>query len=237
MQPFLSSRCYNTRLISDVNVCYEQDHVVIRSESPLHVVGSSLWGGGLQERVTALVNGKVPLEYICDHPLADMEKRLLGWGYDTDKTVGMLTAAPLQQASVHEDAGEDYRLMVCTTAGTSNGARAGKFYPTSQEITSGTINIFVVIDGNLTEAAAINCILTATEAKAAALQDLDIRDRDGDVITGTTTDSIVVASANISNSSSFVHHFAGVATSLGNALGRCVYASVVETLSGKDRIL
>ena len=37
----------------------------------------------------------------------------------------------------------------------------------------GTINTIVVIEGSLTDAAMVNAVITATEAKAAALQALN----------------------------------------------------------------
>jgi adenosylcobinamide amidohydrolase len=81
----------------------------------------------------------------------------------------------------------------------------------------------------------VNGIITATEAKAAALQDLGIRDEDGDLATGTTTDAIVLG---VSQSQQYPrpHLFAGAATTIGNGIGRLVYDAVYTAVStqGKD---
>ena len=63
-----------------------------------------------------------------------------------------------------------------------------------QEI-RGTINIIVLIDANPTDSCMVASLITATEAKSAALRDLDVRSLyTGDSATGSITDSVTVAS-------------------------------------------
>ncbi|MNN81267.1 Adenosylcobinamide amidohydrolase [compost metagenome] len=94
----------------------------------------------------------------------------------------------------------------------------------------GTINIMLGIDGLLTPAAMVNAVMTAAEAKAAALADLGITDpENGLIATGTTTDAVVLA---VSGSRRYgaEHVYAGTATDLGGAIGRLVYAAVTGSL-------
>ncbi|MDD4369390.1 MAG: adenosylcobinamide amidohydrolase [Oscillospiraceae bacterium] len=51
----------------------------------------------------------------------------------------------------------------------------------------------VLVDGNLTGAAMVNAVITATEAKTRAIFQAGVRLPDGDMATGTTTDAIVIA--------------------------------------------
>lgn len=77
----------------------------------------------------------------------------------------------------------------------------------------------------------INALMTATEAKAAALQDYGLRDSDNGLIaTGTSTDAIILG---VSGSSAYgaIHEYAGTATELGAAIGRLVYDTVYESVT------
>lgn len=74
----------------------------------------------------------------------------------------------------------------------------------------------------------VNAIITATEAKTAALQQLGIIEQaNGQAATGTTTDAIVIG---VSQAASWnaLHAYAGVATTIGCAIGEAVYDTVLE---------
>lgn len=182
------------------------------------------------ETARFFVNGKVPLDYRCHQPEGMMGVQIEQWGYPRQETVGLLTAAKLTHASFFAEEGDQFRLLVCATAGTGNAARAGRRRDTFPAYQAGTINIFVLIDGKLTPSAMVNGVMTATEAKCAALQDLEIADRYGGVATGTTSDAIVVA-ASQSERYHGIHAFAGTATTIGNAIGRLVYQAVYEAVA------
>ncbi|MCK9918341.1 adenosylcobinamide amidohydrolase, partial [Microbacteriaceae bacterium K1510] len=128
--------------------------------------------------------------------------------------------------------GDAFRMICCTTAGTSNSARAGHVSKTFSAYQCGTINTFLLIDGRTLPAAMVNALITATEAKAAALQDLHLRARDGGTATGTTSDSFVLAVSQ--QSFSEVHAFAGTATTIGDAAARLVYQTVYEAVSTQE---
>ncbi len=95
-----------------------------------------------------------------------------------------------------------------------------------EEIT-GTINIIVFIDGNPTDSCMVAALITATEAKSAALRDFDIRSRyTGDSATGSITDSVTVASNGIGKPVML----AGPASKLGKLVGHCTRQAVTEAL-------
>ncbi|MFC4103467.1 adenosylcobinamide amidohydrolase [Paenibacillus xanthanilyticus] len=205
------------------------DHILVRSDRLLETVSSAVYGGG-RGRADHFVNRKVPLSYNERDPVLDLGAMIRGRDYKADSTVGLLTAAKLTHASVVEAAGDRFNALCISTAGIGNAARAGVERPVFPAYAAGTINTFIFVDGHMSEAAMIGALITATEAKAAALQDLDVLDPlDGRQATGTTTDSVVIA---VSQSGRFKasHAYCGAATSIGNLLGRMVYDTVHEAV-------
>jgi adenosylcobinamide hydrolase len=231
-QPFRSTNMYTSEVWPDISISYQNEHLLLRAPFPLSTVSSAVWRGGW-ESATHFVNWKVPLTYRCENPTEMMKEQMEQWGYPKKATVGLQTAAKLTHASIAEEAGDRYRIICCATAGTSNRARAGKARETFSAYQCGTINIFLLVDAHMTPAAMVSGIITATEAKAAALQEANIMDEDGEVATGTTTDSIVFASSqNVQYGDP--HQFAGVATTIGNAIGRLVYKTVYEAVATQE---
>ncbi|WP_425387713.1 adenosylcobinamide amidohydrolase [Aneurinibacillus terranovensis] len=216
---------YHSLIWPEVTMTHKDNHLLLQTQQPLTVVSSALWGGGISQ-ATHFVNWHVPLDYSAENPVEQMRGHLTGWGYPVSQTVGLQTAASLTSGSVHEENGDQFRIICMATAGTGNSARAGRLRQTFSAYQCGTINIFVLLDARLTPAAMVNGIITATEAKAAALQDLGIRDEHGEIATGTTTDSIVIGCSQ--NPEYASHLFAGVATTVGNSIGRLVYEAVCE---------
>jgi iron complex transport system substrate-binding protein len=95
-----------------------------------------------------------------------------------------------------------------------------------QEI-HGTINVIVLIDGKPSESCMIASIITATEAKSAALRDLDVRSHyTGDSATGSITDSVTITSTGIGKTISY----GGPASKLGKLVGYCTRKAVTEAL-------
>ena len=232
-QPFRGEgTLYRSKIWPEIEIRHETDRIVIDSAMPLQMLSSAVIGGGFAT-ARRVVNWKVPLHYDCSDPVKDMESMLDSWGYRLNETAGLLTAARLTHASVGEEEGDRFAALVCTTAGTSNAARAGIERPVFSAYTAGTINTVLLVDGKMTPAAMVNAVITATEAKSAALQDLGVVDPlHGAAATGTTTDTVVVA---VSQSDRYGpcgrHTYAGSATTIGNAIGRLVYAAVSGAVS------
>jgi iron complex transport system ATP-binding protein len=92
----------------------------------------------------------------------------------------------------------------------------------------------VVIDGNPTESCLVSTVLTATEAKTAALWELGIRSRySGDLATGTITDAIIVAKTN--RGAPII--YGGPASKLGQLVGICTRKAVKEAVTKADKYL
>lgn len=200
----------------------------IRSDTPMRTLNSSMWGEGFGTH-RHLMNRQVDKHYHCDDPLAEMHAFMAAHGIDGLQTAALLTAADLRDRAYEAERLPDGSEVCCwVTAGFSNKARAGRAQQVSA-LYPGTINTIVVVDGTLTDAAFVNAVITATEAKTAALHDLGVRvdDRDeaGAFATGTTTDAVLIAS--MQRGTSF--RYAGTATQLGYAIGRTVYEAVMAS--------
>ncbi|WP_235550478.1 adenosylcobinamide amidohydrolase [Paenibacillus sp. Soil750] len=220
-------------------------YMQITSENPLRTLNSSPWGGGFGHH-RVLMNRQVDKTYNETDPLVEMEVFIAREGLEPQDTAGMLTAAwvsdvgfselawPLEEEpsdqreeavsevnELNED--ESLRVAAWVTVGLGNKARAGAILPTTS-LYPGTINTIVVIEGHLTDAAMVNAVITATEAKAAALQSLHIT-VDGQIATGTTTDAVLIAATGRGTT----YRYAGTATTLGYLIGRTVHEAILAS--------
>lgn len=211
-------------------------HWRIQSVQEVDVLSNALIHGGLCVTHT-LINRHVSLEYAPKDPLQETKEWLREAGYDADQTVTLLTAASVEKAIVTEQTFFQGRLAAIVTAGVSNAARAGKPGPTYTECPNtthstppGTINIALWIDAQVSYSAMVNTVITATEAKAAALAEMGVQDGDGDIATGTTTDAVIIA-ATQREQGGWEHHYAGLASPLGQAVGLAVHQAVREAVA------
>ncbi len=228
-------------LIGNFGKLVLKDNVLaVLSDIDLVTVSSAIYNGGFQ-KVKAILNVQATEE------LSDLQLHANPQKFITDSAkslglsenfVGMVTAAAVDKfASVTK---KDGNLTVTVTAtavdpegNTCSHAETAGETITVEEI-MGTINIMVVIDGNPTESCMISTVITATEAKAAALWELDIRSRySGDVATGTITDAIIVAKTN--RGAPIVH--GGPATKLGQLVAFCTRKAVKEAVMKANEYL
>lgn len=234
MQPFRTSAAFRSECWQDVTVKLSEDGdritVTVAVPAMLRTLSNAVFNGGLSA-ADAIVNWKVPLDYNGDDPQAEIEAQLRQWGLGSERSVVLMTAAKLTHASVSEVTGDGFKLICITTSGTRNAARAGSERTVFPAWRAGTINTILLFDGQLTDSAMVNALMTATEAKAAALQDIALRDSENGLIaTGTSTDAVVLG---VSGSSAYgvVHEYAGTATEVGAAIGRLVYDTIYESVT------
>lgn len=199
--------------------------LAIESLAPLHILNSSIWNGGFAE-VTSIVNRQVDRSYDCAEPAEEMRRFLQRSGFEPERTAAMLTAANIRGYG-RKLASAEGGPAVCAwvTAGLGNRSRAGRVRA-SDKLYPGTINTIVIVDGALTEAALVNAVITATEAKAAALQDIGVLTDDGLQATGTTTDAVIIAAVPRGDAI----RYAGPATTTGAAIGAAVYEATLACL-------
>jgi adenosylcobinamide amidohydrolase len=209
-------------------------YVSVRSEHPLWVLSSAPVRGGWCE-AEWIVNRRVSVNYCAEDPIRETVHWLTGNGFDPRRTVALLTAAHTEDAVLTRVDGAGFCLAALVTAGVGNATRAGKpGSPDDYHLRPGTINTILLVDGSVTDGAMVGAVITATEAKAAALHDLRVVDPDGDLATGTSTDAVVVAAIRRIKDGC-VHAYAGPVSPLGRAVGCAVYEAVSEAIIRERR--
>ncbi|MBA4601490.1 adenosylcobinamide amidohydrolase [Thermoactinomyces mirandus] len=205
----------------------DSEKLVIESTQPFTILSSAVFGSD-QPCCKRIINRHVDIDYEASDPEKEIRAWLTKQNQPLEETVVLLTAARVNQVCYRHVLETTFQLSVFVTAGTGNAARAGESYPvfwTAQKHIPGTINTVILVDGALTPAAMAGAIVTATEAKTAALQDLAVKEIHGKTATGTGTDAIVIASTQ-KKVGSYLHLYAGLSSPLGNALGKEVYQAV-----------
>ncbi|MFD2682129.1 adenosylcobinamide amidohydrolase [Bacillus seohaeanensis] len=202
------------------------DYISYHSPIPLKSMSSGVIGSGLGW-YQHFINRHVPKDYDISNYYEDMKQYLYDHGFDPSFTVGMMTAVILEDVTYKKFKLGDCSIFVVVTAGVGNAVDVSNSYQFDLEPSPGTINTWVFINGNLSDEAFIQAIVTATEAKVKAMRDLDILDpKTGTFATGTSTDSIMIAATQRGKK----HTFAGSITSLGKLIGQGVHECTKEAI-------
>ncbi|MEW5913680.1 MAG: adenosylcobinamide amidohydrolase [Thermodesulfobacteriota bacterium] len=166
--------------------------------------------------------------------LTSLRERVLGVleRRSTD-TALLFTGADMNNLSVQRATESGLVVYALVTAGARNNAqRAGVDRGDFQE--PGTINIILMCNRRLTARAMARALITATEAKTAALQDLDVRSSYQPLraqATGTGTDNLLVLEG-----AGPLAQLSGGHSKLGELVARAVYAGVREALLRQNRL-
>jgi adenosylcobinamide hydrolase len=221
--------------ISDTHVAIDELGVSLRSGRLLTVVSSAVVGGGFG-RVRDIVNMHVddmPPGTSPEDELAAYAARL---GID-EPFVGVMTAAGTQYARVAAASREGLTVAAVVSVGLSNTTSAGVSDPVVAEpdaigpgvVDPGTINIILLVDGQLTPAALVNAVITVTEAKTMVLGEWQVRTAQGQPASGTSTDSVVVAATGRGPALSY----AGPATTIGWLAARTTRQAIEQICAAK----
>ena len=193
--------------------------LVWRFAVPMRAIASSPLGGGIGVRRWA-VNAQVPSNYGRRDPAHHLGKLVVSLGM-AGRGVGMLTAADVRAFTTADDGG----VHAVATVGLGQPTQAAAPDPAAGATAAGgradgyagTINLLVVVPERLTDAALVNAVATATEAKVQAIRDLGIP------ATGTATDAVCIACPDDGRP----HAFGGPRSLWGARLARAVHAAVL----------
>ena len=147
-------------------------------------------------------------------------------------TVFLSTGADLECLAVERAADQGLTAYALVTAGVaSNAMRASRDRGLYRE--PGTINVIVLTNRRLTPRAMARAVITLTEAKTAALQDLDVRSsyRPRWQATGTGTDNLIVVQGAGPRAD-----LTGGHTLLGQLLAQAVYRGVRRAVAIQNRL-
>lgn len=220
-------------LADGVKLVVKENVLAVISQCPLKTVSSAIFNGG-GKQVKAVLNVGVPEGY-SDHLLhLDPMHLITSSAAKVDVTqdyLAMVTAAKIKNYALFQKKTPEFSVTVAATAGCSHGESSGEEMDV-QEI-AGTINIIVFIDGNPTDSCMVAALITATEAKSAALHDFDVRSRyTGDLATGSITDSVTVVSTGKGRTLAL----AGPASKVGKLVGVCTRKAVAQALLAQEPI-
>jgi iron complex transport system ATP-binding protein len=197
-----------------VTFSLDEDALIVRSDEPLTMLSSAVVGGGLT-RARFIINRHVSKDYDQLDPAADLRSFARQRGID-EAFVGLMTAVYMHNAQFHKLQAGAVEVGLALTAGYSNKVSAGITPPA--DLRPGTINLILFVQAQLSPAAMVNAIMTATEAKTATLQAWPLYTADGNIATGTSTDAVVVACTGRGPRLPY----AGPATPVGAAIARLV---------------
>ncbi len=227
--------------IKDIDAVVKDNILTIWSKTPLKILSSAVLNGGLQE-ANGIINVQVPegcgsdksdVHWSPEKFLNEEAQRLQ---LPAKKVVGLMTAAKMQNIAVYSEKCVETVLTVFVTAGSTVSVTAGE--PTASKkggkiYRLGTINIILIVDGNLTEGCMVEAIKTLTEAKTVALRELDIRSQfSGDLASGTLTDSVLVGCTKKGEPI----RYAGTFTLLGELIAKCVRKAVKEAMYNQEKL-
>lgn len=205
------------------------------------VLSSAVYNGGLTTTKT-IINFHVPNNF-NRAPDRFIKARLSELNLSPD-AVCLMTAAHMDSAHVKTIHFGRSAVSVICTAGLSNPQCAGDPVTGYGNKTAGarsrihgahsTINLIIVLKGNATDSCLANIITTASEAKASAMRDLDVRSKSSSrLATGTSTDSTAVIS--IPGREKF--DYSGTATELGYHLASAVRESITDSVAKQDGLI
>jgi iron complex transport system ATP-binding protein len=194
----------------------KEDTLIITIDQAFKTLSSSVLGGGFSE-VRYIINHHVEKDFNHEAPATYLKNVALDLGIE-GVVVGMMTAADLSNLAVINVGRRGLKISAIVTGGISNAAAVGE-KTGSRRSEVGTINTIVLVDGSLDESALVGAVITITEAKTAALRELNVISANTGVLaTGTTTDSVVVACSGRGPPL----EYAGTETLLGELIGRGV---------------
>lgn len=200
-----------------------ESHLVVTAERPLRLVTTAPVGGELHS-TRHFLSLPAPRDLDCDDPGVALQRRALELGIDVP-FVGFLTAVKLTNAVVSRAALGDLRATVVATVGVANATRPGEYAAEAAPL-PGTINLIVLVDGNLTAGALTEALATAAEAKALTVYEGGVRTPSGGAATGTSTDAYAVACTGRGP----LLPYAGSVAPAGYVVGRAVREAVAAGL-------
>jgi adenosylcobinamide hydrolase len=181
---------------------FKLNTLLVSFEERRHIL--STWAGYREVRFVANVYTPIALSKITMRNYVAFQKDFpSALGISAEEISFLSTGVDMDNAAVCERSYEEFKVCCLATAGAKGNAlrtgvdvasyveRAGSF---TGEV--GTINLILLTNATLSDGAMARAIITATEAKTAALQDLDVRSTSTpqNQATGTGTDNVIVVS-------------------------------------------
>ncbi|MFE7129646.1 adenosylcobinamide amidohydrolase [Streptomyces sp. NPDC057638] len=181
------------------------------------MLSSGALGGGLGRR-TWVINAQVPVSYARTDPAAHLRELADPCGLE-GPGVGMLTAAAVR----HYTRADEQGVRAMATVGLSVPTWAVNHHQRLPAAAPrpGTVNIVAALPVPLDDAALVNAVMTATEAKSQALLEA------GFAGTGTASDAVCLAAPHATGRTAR-EPFCGPRSVWGARLARAVHRTVLQ---------
>jgi len=178
-------------------------------------------------------------EYMMQN-LSEYKRNLpLALGIDPGEIRFLITAVDMDNLAFCEQSYEEFKVSCLATAGAKDNAmRAGldvtRYVERNGDVSAiGTINLIILTNATLSEGAMARAIITATEAKTAALQDLDVKSTYSPQYqaTGTGTDNMIVVSGKMGKPL----HVSSGHTKMSELIAFATKIAVTQALKNHDK--
>ncbi len=209
--------------------------LVLRFKTPQTVLSTL---NGLQTDLDGCGNTYIPMAASLGHMRTGVkrvqetcEKNL---GFGKGKFTGLMTGADMDNLAVATKRFKDLSVTAFVTAGVrGNAMRFSK--DQGYYFSHGTINIILAVNRKLSVAAMSRAIISATEGKTAALEDLDIRSTYTgwrNPATGTGTDNMLIIQGDGLDVA-----YAGGHSKIAELMAKAVHEGVTRAIAGQNGIL
>ena len=224
--------------IKSIQAEIKDNTLVISSSEPLRVLSSAVLNGGLIE-ACGIINVQVPEGSGQDkndvhwnaEQFLNTQIRSLGL---PNNVVALMTAANMKNVVTSTKKNGKTSLALFVTGGKTVAVTAGEPAASKNPPKLGTINIILLVDGNMTEGCMVEAHKTITEAKTVALKEYNLRSQfSGDLATGTLTDTIAVACTKKGE----LIRFAGTFTLIGELIAQCVRECVKTAIYKQEGLV
>jgi len=170
---------------------------------------------------------------------AYVDKILSDLNLSSAKAAMLLTGADMDNFALKKEEYLEFKVFALVTAGTKSNAqrigvdKAGSLERDGRFETLGTINVIILTNALLSEGAMVRGMITLTEAKVIALEDLDIRSSYNAEIraTGTGTDNAII----VSGQGARIDYLGGH-SKMGELMARAVTSAVKEAIFKQNGI-
>jgi adenosylcobinamide amidohydrolase len=208
---------------------HDDRFVMLHFDYPLRVLSSAPYNGG-SRRAGSIVNLKAETGEVLENSPEELITAFLRIHGLREDSVGLLTSAAMAYAQFVVLQEKGIIILAVVTAGISNALniaeRSVTDFTGEDRTGHGTINIIAVTNCCLLDESMVSSLITVTEAKTAALLDLEVKSvATGTQATGTGTDTVVIVSGKGTNI-----RYTGGHTLFGQLLGEAVYRGVEESL-------
>jgi iron complex transport system ATP-binding protein len=226
MTPSFERPCHSYSLHEAYQMEQTTDYIHVQFNQPMRCISNGVMGDGIQW-LKHFCNFHVSKNYNCSNPKKDLHEWMEKNHIPPEQAVGLMTAVQLEDVAIVMEEIDGIEFMAVVTAGVGNAVDISKGHPTNLPLQIGTINMMIFIDAHFTDGALVNGLMSATEAKVKAMQDLKIMDPETKTLaTGTSTDAVVLAVTQ----QGIQTPYAGSGTIVGKGIGHVVYQAVTQAI-------